>query len=94
MHGWGRRNLMIDDKGNPIIPTGNGVEVIYDSEGTPKFYRDKKMSLKTGMYYLRSNAATDAVKFTVREETKTVEEQIEAITCSIDNPEDCQMCGS
>lgn len=94
MHGWGRRNLMIDDKGNPIIPTGNGVEVIYDSEGTPKFYRDKKMSLKTGMYYLRSNAATDAVKFTVREETKTVEEQIEVITCSIDNPEDCQMCGS
>jgi ribonucleoside-diphosphate reductase alpha chain len=94
MHGWGRRNLMIDDKGNPIIPTGNGVEIIYDSDGTPKFYRDKKMSLKTGMYYLRSNSATDAVKFTVREETKTVEEQIEAITCSIDNPEDCQMCGS
>lgn len=94
MHGWGRRNLMIDDKGNPIIPTGSGVEVIYDSDGTPKFYRDKKMSLKTGMYYLRSNSATDAVKFTVREETKTVEEQIEAITCSIDNPEDCQMCGS
>lgn len=94
MHGWGRRNLMVNENGQPIIPTGDNIEVINDENGVPKFYRDKKMSLKTGMYYLRSNSAADAVKFTVREESKTIDEQIEAITCSIDNPDDCQMCGS
>ena len=94
MYGWGRRNFMLDNNGNPIIPSGDNIQVIYDNEGNPKCYRDKKMALKTGMYYLRSNSATDAIKFTVREEVKTKEEQIETITCSIDNPEDCQMCGS
>lgn len=94
MYGWGRRNLMFDENGQPIIPTGDNIQVIYDKEGKPKSYRDKKMALKTGMYYLRSNSSTDAVKFTIREETKTTEEQIEAIACSIDNPDDCQMCGS
>ena len=94
MYGWGKRSLMVGDNGQPIIPTGDNIEIIYDSEGNPKSYRDKKMSLKTGMYYLRSNSSTDAVKFTVREEEKTTEEQIEAIACSIDNPDDCDMCGS
>ena len=94
MYGWGKRSLMVGDNGQPIIPTGDNIQIIYDSENKPKSYRDKKMSLKTGMYYLRSNSSTDAVKFTVREEEKTTEEQIDAIACSIDNPDDCDMCGS
>ncbi len=58
-----------------------------------------KKGLKTGMYYLRTKAARDAVKFTVDTEAKTVPqptaEQIkeaEALACSIDNPDDCEMC--
>jgi ribonucleoside-diphosphate reductase alpha chain len=61
------------------------------------FYGWEK-GLKTGMYYLRTKAATDAIKFTVDktivEETKTttVEEQQAAITCSLENPDACEMC--
>jgi ribonucleotide reductase alpha subunit len=55
-----------------------------------------KSGLKTGMYYLRSRAAINAVKFTVNqpEAKKTVEENLEAMLCSLDNPEDCASCGS
>ena len=75
-----------------------------------------KSGLKTGMYYLRTKAAADAIKFTVNKEalkqpepeavkqeggaatvavaTQTAEEQKAAIACSIDNPDDCEMCGS
>jgi len=94
MYGWGRRNFMLDGNGQPIIPTGDNIQIIYNTDGTPKCYRDKRMALKTGMYYLRSNAATDAVKFTVQEEKKTIEEKIDAIACSIDNPDDCEACGA
>ena len=54
------------------------------------FYGWEK-GLKTGMYYLRSQAATDAIKFTL---DKTSSENLEAIACSIDNPDDCEACGS
>ena len=62
------------------------------------FYTWKK-GLKTGMYYLRTKAATDAVKFTVESSMmkKTAadkEEAIEQISCSLDNPETCIACGS
>ena len=60
------------------------------------FYGWEK-GLKTGMYYLRTKAATDAIKFTLEKKAKeepTREEQIEAINCSLDNPDDCEMCGS
>lgn len=56
-----------------------------------------KAGLKTGMYYLRTRAAINAVKFTVNQpETpkKSVEAEREAMVCSIDNPEDCISCGS
>lgn len=57
-----------------------------------------KAGLKTGMYYLRTRAAVNAVKFTVDNKTaansKTVEQEREAMVCSIDNPEDCIACGS
>jgi ribonucleoside-diphosphate reductase alpha chain len=62
------------------------------------FYTWKK-GLKTGMYYLRTKAATDAVKFTV--DTDVVKQAatdkamaVEQISCSLDNPEGCISCGS
>ena len=58
-----------------------------------------KKGLKTGMYYLRTKAARDAVKFTVDTASKaapqpTAKELEEAaiLACSIDNPDDCEMC--
>jgi ribonucleoside-diphosphate reductase alpha chain len=79
------------------------------------FYSWKK-GLKTGMYYLRTKAAADAIKFTVdqgaltkpailgNEDALLVErgqahvlsfdEQQAQLACSLDNPEDCEACGS
>ncbi len=60
-----------------------------------------KSGLKTGMYYLRTKAAADAIKFTVDKKykeapvAKTEEERQEeeaAMACSIDNGADCEMC--
>jgi len=83
-----------------------------------------KAGLKTGMYYLRTKAAADAIKFTVEAEAKadapevlgnedvlilerqqqmSAERQalLEAeaekaaqISCSLDNPDACEACGS
>ena len=93
-YGWGRRNLILDESGVAIIPQGENVEVVYDKTGKPRFYREKKSSLKTGIYYLRNKAAGDAIKFTTQAEVKSVEDQMAEISCSLDNPEDCEMCGS
>ncbi|MFK8136804.1 MAG: ribonucleoside-diphosphate reductase subunit alpha [Bdellovibrionales bacterium] len=60
------------------------------------FYAWSK-GLKTGMYYLRSQAAAEAIKFTVDQAqlTKSQTEQNEAdMLCSIESPEDCLACGS
>lgn len=69
------------------------------------FYAWKK-GLKTGMYYLRSQAATSAIKFTLdkssfepkiqkaNEDAEIKAQKQEAITCSLDDPENCEMCGS
>jgi ribonucleoside-diphosphate reductase alpha chain len=80
------------------------------------FYAWKK-GLKTGMYYLRTKAAADAIKFTVDQDAlqKPVqilgnedqllvdrgqahllseEEKLAQLTCSLDNPEGCEACGS
>ncbi len=66
------------------------------------FYGWKK-GLKTGMYYLRTKAATDAIKFTLdKDAIKQPEEKIvvnsevaaSEIACSLDNPEGCEACGS
>ncbi len=59
-----------------------------------------KQGLKTGMYYLRTKAATDAIKFTVdtqklvKEQEKVTAKAIEAdngASCSLDDP-DCISC--
>jgi ribonucleoside-diphosphate reductase alpha chain len=68
------------------------------------FYGWQK-GLKTGMYYLRTKAAADAIQFTVEQKSgdETVDglasraEEItsaEAIACSLDTPDDCLSCGS
>ncbi|MFK7900078.1 MAG: ribonucleoside-diphosphate reductase subunit alpha, partial [Cyclobacteriaceae bacterium] len=67
------------------------------------FYAWKK-GLKTGMYYLRSKAAADAVKFTVEQQAdvalkpgitaQLLEQNQKDMACSLDNPEDCEACGS
>ncbi len=81
------------------------------------FYAWKK-GLKTGMYYLRTKAAADAIKFTVQTQaepamTPVVSSPLESkqpelhaagmvdmsqgmsdISCSLDNPEACEACGS
>ena len=58
-----------------------------------------KLGLKTGLYYLRTKAAADAIKFTIVKEEKEdskekKSENQEEIQCSIDNQDDCEMCGS
>ena len=56
------------------------------------FYGWEK-GLKTGMYYLRTKAATDAIKFTVdKSVVENTASQSEAEACAIDNGDDCEMC--
>lgn len=50
-----------------------------------------KSGLKTGMYYLRTKAAVDAIKFTVDTQLLLGQSQV---GCSLDNPEECLACGS
>ncbi len=70
------------------------------------FYSWKK-GLKTGMYYLRTKAAADAIKFTVEKAAKVedtpapaepvtidVTEEQANMACSLDNPDECEACGS
>lgn len=48
--------------------------------------------LKTGSYYIRTQAAAKAIAFTVTKEDKELD--AEAVACSIDNPDACVMCSS
>ncbi|NVK64140.1 MAG: ribonucleoside-diphosphate reductase subunit alpha [Flavobacteriales bacterium] len=60
------------------------------------FYGWEK-GLKTGMYYLRTKAATDAIKFTIEKDVvaaPTAKSIEEAEACSIENGDDCEACGS
>lgn len=107
---------MSADRG-AFICQSQSLNVFMENVNTAKltsmhFYSWKK-GLKTGMYYLRTKAATDAIKFTVDKKYKdapvvapegpeapqksvlemTDEEQA-AMACSIENGEDCDMCGS
>ena len=85
----------------PYIDQGQSLNVFMEDPNFGKlssmhFYAWKS-GLKTGMYYLRTRAAVNAVQFTVKNDApvvKSTEEQMAAMVCSIDNPEDCVMCGS
>lgn len=84
----------------PYIDQGQSLNVFMEDPNFGKlssmhFYAWKS-GLKTGMYYLRTRAAVNAVQFTVKNDApvKTVEENMAAMVCSLDNPEECVMCGS
>ncbi len=59
-----------------------------------------KSGLKTGMYYLRTKSAVNAIQFTVSNKKKEKEKPIspeelkQLLLDSKDNPDDCLMCGS
>ena len=65
------------------------------------FYAWKK-GLKTGMYYLRTKAAADAIKFTVqKQQAKTVTPPVpeptaqqQVVSCDLGDSDDCITCGS
>lgn len=72
---------------------------------TSAHFHSWRSGLKTGMYYLRTESANDAIqslgidmsKLKAPEPIKAVElydENLENISCSLDNPEDCIACGS
>jgi len=73
---------------------------------TSMHFHGWKKGLKTGMYYLRTKAAVDAIKFTVDQagldkdaEAKKIQAQKEAslksMKSAMDNaPDDCVMCGA
>jgi ribonucleoside-diphosphate reductase alpha chain len=95
---------MAADRG-AYIDQSQSLNIFIDSPNFAKltsmhFYAWKK-GLKTGMYYLRTKAARDAIQFTV--DKASLEEPVVAvskdqraaeISCSLDNPEGCEMCGS
>ncbi len=100
---------MAADRGAYICQS-QSLNVFMENANAPKLtsmhFHAWRAGLKTGMYYLRTKAATDAIKFTVdkkykeqpAEEAKPVkdvtemshEEQVAA--CSIENGPDCEMC--
>ncbi|XP_052281936.1 ribonucleoside-diphosphate reductase large subunit-like isoform X2 [Dreissena polymorpha] len=68
-----------------------------------------KLGLKTGMYYLRTKPAAAAIQFTVdktklaqatkagqegEKATPTQQQNMEAMVCSLENKDECLMCGS
>ncbi|KAF9203697.1 Ribonucleoside-diphosphate reductase large subunit [Haplosporangium sp. Z 27] len=71
-------------------------DVNYGKLTSMAFYGWKK-GLKTGMYYLRTRAAVDAIKFTVDQlsiKNKEAEREANeaAVMCSIDNRDACLSC--
>lgn len=59
---------------------------------TSMHFNGWKLGLKTGMYYLRTKAATKARSVVVQEESKI--EAVDQLVCSLENPEDCIACGA
>ena len=83
------------------------MENVNNSKLTSMHFYAWKKGLKTGMYYLRTKAATDAIKFTVDKKYKTQPQEEQAAVaakpeemtyeqqvqaCSIENGPDCEMC--
>lgn len=71
---------------------------------TSAHFHSWKKGLKTGMYYLRTEAANSAIaglgvditkqKAQIPVEVLSYQQNAEDIVCSLDNPEDCISCGS
>jgi ribonucleoside-diphosphate reductase alpha chain len=89
----------------PYIDQGQSLNIFMEEPNFGKlssmhFYA-WKAGLKTGMYYLRTRAAVNAVQFTVKnadesltQNTNTDETLRAQMVCSLENPESCEMCGS
>ncbi|KAL3209608.1 hypothetical protein MRX96_038046 [Rhipicephalus microplus] len=52
-----------------------------------------KLGLKTGMYYLRTKPAANAIQFTV-DKTALKKKQLDGIACSLKNKDECLMCSA
>ena len=74
-----------------------------NSKLTSMHFHAWKLGLKTGMYYLRTKAAVDAIKFTIDKKYKVEDDtekapelthEEEVAMCNIENGDDCDMCGS
>jgi ribonucleoside-diphosphate reductase alpha chain len=59
---------------------------------TSMHFNGWKLGLKTGMYYLRTKASTQA-RSVIREEIPVLEAS-DQLVCSLESPEDCAACGS
>jgi ribonucleotide reductase alpha subunit len=69
---------------------------------TSMHFHGWKSGLKTGMYYLRTKAAVNAIQFTVDktafdkqgQATSPIIEEVQtaAISCSLENKDECLMC--
>jgi ribonucleoside-diphosphate reductase alpha chain len=109
------------------------IENVNSAKLTAAHFHSWELGLKTGMYYLRTKSAVDAIaglgmdmskaKKTVKDEeskaaevikekveekvapidlggmtseelNKAAEEMLSGIVCSLDNPDDCEACGS
>ena len=102
---------MAADRG-AFICQSQSLNVFMENASAPKLtsmhFHAWRSGLKTGMYYLRTKAATDAIKFTVDKKYKDQPVEAEAVqevkdvaemsheeqvaACSIDNGPDCEMC--
>ncbi|GAB3824691.1 ribonucleoside-diphosphate reductase subunit alpha [Pontibacter rugosus] len=69
---------------------------------TSMHFHSWKRGLKTGMYYLRTKSAVDAIKFTVEKQAAETlspvynnqDQNRNDMSCSLDNPDACEACGS
>lgn len=70
---------------------------------TSAHFHSWRKGLKTGMYYLRTESANDAIQSLGVDISKlnapapiqlTESQDLDNISCSLDNPEDCLACGS
>ena len=102
---------MAADRG-AFICQSQSLNVFMENASAPKLtsmhFHAWRSGLKTGMYYLRTKAATDAIKFTVDKKYKDQPVEAEVVqevkdvaemsheeqvaACSIDNGPDCEMC--
>ena len=77
------------------------MENVNNSKLTSMHFHAWKLGLKTGMYYLRTKAAADAIKFTIDKKYKDeikegdapeLSHEDQVAMCSIENGPDCEMC--
>ena len=88
---------MAADRG-AFIDQSQSLNVFFDKPSIGKLsalhFHAWKLGLKTGMYYLRTKPAAQAIKFTVKKDQEKVYTQEEVMACSLDNQDDCIACGS